>query len=123
MHQLALADFIAEGHFERNINRLRTLYRKKQEILKEAITEVFEDRIEVSGDGAGLHLLLEIDTDAPPEVLIEKAASIDIKLYPVESYYADPSTAPPCQIMFGFPTVPEDKFKIILDELKRVWGI
>lgn len=123
LHQLALADFIAEGHFERNINRLRTLYRKKQEILKEAITEVFEDRIEVSGDGAGLHLLLEIDTDAPPEVLIEKAASIDIKLYPVESYYADPSTAPPCQIMFGFPTVPEDKFKIILDELKRVWGI
>ena len=123
LHQLALADFIAEGHFERNINRLRTLYRKKQDALKEAIAEVFGDRISVSGEGAGLHLLLDINTDTPPAQLISQAASIDVKLYPVEPYYADPSQAPKCQIQFGFPTIPQDKFLPILQELKGLWKL
>ena len=123
LHQLALADFIAEGHFERNINRLRLLYRKKQEALQEAIEEIFGDRIHVSGEGAGLHLMLDIDTDTAPAELIRQAASIDIKLYPVEPYYADPADAPKCQIQFGFPTIPLEKFRPILQELKELWKL
>lgn len=122
LHQLALADFIANGYFERNINRLRTLYRKKQDELKAAISNIFREKIQFSGDGAGLHLLLDIDTDIQPEVLIEKAASIDVKLYSVKPYYADPAKAPKCQIQFGFPTIPQEQFAPILLQLKEVWG-
>lgn len=123
LHQLALADFIANGHFERNINRLRTLYRKKQDALKSAVIETFGSRVRVSGEGAGLHLLLDLDTDIPPEVLIEKAASIDIRLYSVKSCYADPARAPRCQLQFGFPTIPMEKFPMLLRQLKEVWEL
>lgn len=122
LHQLALADFIACGHFERNINKLRTLYRKKQDTLEEAALEVFGSKVKVSGGGAGLHLLLDFDTDIPPEILIEKAASIDVKLHSIKPHYADPAKAPKCQIQFGFPTIRVEKFKPILEDLKRVWG-
>lgn len=123
LHQLALADFIANGYFERNINRLRTLYRKKQDALKTTIANVFGEKIQVSGEGAGLHLLLDIDTDLSPETLIEKAASIDIKLYSVKPYYADSAKAPKCQIQLGFPTIPQEKFSSILTQLKKAWGL
>lgn len=123
LHQLALADFIANGCFERNVNRLRTLYRKKQDALKAAISKVFGETIRVSGEGAGLHLLLDIDTDIPPEVLIEEAASIDVKLYSVKPYYADCAKAPKCQIQFGFPTISQEQFVPILARLKEVWGL
>lgn len=123
LHQLALADFIANGHFERNINRLRTLYRKKQEALKSAIEEAFGSRVHVSGGGAGLHLLLDIDTDIPPEVLIEKAEASNIRLYSVKPYYANPEKAPKCQLQLGFPTIPQEMFASILKELKQVWEL
>jgi len=123
LHQLALADFMANGYFERNINRLRTLYAKKQDALKTAITEIFGDKIRVSGDGAGLHLLLDIDTNIAPEVLIAKAATADIKLYSVKPYYSDPSNAPKCQLQLGFPTIPMEKFSPILNELKQLWDL
>lgn len=123
LHQLALADFIAHGHFERNINRLRTLYRKKQDTLKAAIEDTFGNRVKVSGDGAGLHLLLDIDTDIPPEILMEKAAAAEIKLYSVKPYYADPSKAPKCQLQFGFPTIPLERFNDLLAELKKIWEL
>lgn len=121
LHQLALADFMANGSFERNINRLRTLYRKKQDLLKTAMNEVFGDQITISGDGAGLHLLVNIDTSTPPEILIEKASSCGIKLYSVKPYYANPSTAPKCQLQFGFPTIAMDDYRPVLMELKKIW--
>lgn len=122
LHQLALADFIATGNFERNIHRLRTLYRKKQDMLKASIEEIFGSRVKVSGGGAGLHLLLDIDTDIQPEVLIEKAAAAKIKLYSVRPYYADPSKAPKCQLQLGFPTIPLKQITPVLNELKELWG-
>lgn len=123
IHQLALADFMANGNFERNINRLRTLYRKKQEALKLALSDVFGSRVHISGDGAGLHLLLDLETDIPPEVLITQAKAIGIRLYSVAPYYADPTKVPKCQIQLGFPFVPQDAFSSILTELKNVWDL
>ncbi len=70
-----------------------------------------------------MHLLLDIDTDLPPETLIEKAASIDIKLYSVKPYYADSKKVPKCQIQLGFPTIPQEKFSLIRAHLKKVWGL
>lgn len=123
LHQLALADFIATGNFERNIRRLRTLYRKKQDTLKDALKDVFGSRVTVSGGGAGLHLLIDIDTDITPETLIEKAASIDIKLYSVKPYYADPAKAPKCQLQLGFPTISLNQIYPVLEELKAIWRL
>ena len=41
LHQLTLADFIASGSYQRHISRLRNNYRKKLNILMEAVDRVF----------------------------------------------------------------------------------
>ena len=123
LHQLALAEFISAGYYERHINRLRTLYKKKQSALLAAIYKVFENNIEVHGEGAGIHLLLNVKGTQCQEELIEKAESADIRLYPSCPLYAISSRCPDNQLLIGFPTVPEKSFKEIMMLLKDAWKL
>jgi GntR family transcriptional regulator/MocR family aminotransferase len=56
--QLALADFIGEGHFERHVRRARAHNAGRRIALLEAIEEHFGDRVEVCAAAAGIHILL-----------------------------------------------------------------
>ena len=121
LHQLILARFMADGHYERHINRLRTLYRKKMDMLRAAIEDVFGNRVEILGGEAGLHILLRVDTDLSSEELISRAGAKDIRLYSTRACYTDPENAPEHELMMGFPTVSEHDFPMIMQTLKRIW--
>lgn len=123
LHQLALADFIASGSYERHINRLRTTYRKKQAALLDALDQVFGDKITVSGGGAGIHLLLNVNSPLSQDELIEKAEKIGIRFYTTKVLYLDPANCPKSQLLLGFPTIPEDAFLRIALDLKKAWGM
>ncbi len=56
IEQCALADFLAEGHFERHIRRMRKLYGRRRTILREALRRHFAARVAISGDDSGMHL-------------------------------------------------------------------
>lgn len=121
LHQLALADFIREGNYERHINRLRTVYRKKQAALLAAIEQVFGERVSVSGGGAGIHLLLDVKSPLSQEQLIERAETVGIRFYSTKVLYMHPEDCPRSQLLLGFPTVPEKTFPQIMADLHRVW--
>lgn len=123
LHQLALADFIAAGSYERHINRLRTVYRKKQEMLLTAIQQVFGSRISVSGGGAGIHLLLDVKSPLSQEELIGRAASMGIRLYSTRALYMDAARCPDSQLLLGFPTIPEEDFPEIIKALRKSWDM
>lgn len=123
LHQLALADFIETGNYERHINRLRTLYRKKHEVLMNAITEVFGERVKVYGGGAGIHMMLDVDSPLPQEELIRRAEAVGIRFYSTSVLYLDETNCPKNQLLLGFPTVPTDQFHHILETLWRVWDM
>jgi len=56
-YQAVLADFIAEGHFERHIRRMRSLYGERQSVLVEAIHRELNGLIEVSRSDGGMHVV------------------------------------------------------------------
>ncbi len=58
--QLALADFIGEGHFERHVRRIRARNASRRAVLLQATAEHFGDRVEVQAADAGIHVLLRI---------------------------------------------------------------
>lgn len=122
LHQLALADFIREGYYERHINRLRTVYRKKQAALLSAIDQVFGNQISVSGGGAGIHLLLNVKSPLSQEELIERAETVGIRFYSTKVLYMNEENCPRSQLLLGFPTVPDEAFPQIMTDLQRVWG-
>ena len=123
LHQLALAEFMSAGYYERHINRLRTLYKKKQSALLTAIYDVFENNIQVYGEGAGIHLLFNVKGTLCQEELIEKAEAENIRLYSSRPLYAVSSRCPNNQLLIGFPTVPENSFKQIMMILKKAWEV
>jgi GntR family transcriptional regulator/MocR family aminotransferase len=67
LEQAAMARFMAEGHFERHVRRMRILYRDRQQILIDAATQHLGDRVRILPPDAGMTLiawLRQIDDDA-----------------------------------------------------------
>ena len=67
--QKVLFRFIQDGYFERHLNKMRNIYKRKREILVKNIIEL-NCGIEVIGADAGLHLLLRVNNDRRPVGII-----------------------------------------------------
>jgi len=90
--QLALLDFIREGHFERHLRRSRARNASRRAALLEAIERNFGDRAEVRGAEGGLHVLLwfrEIGSGRGREIR-QRAREVGVGVYPVTPFFARP---------------------------------
>jgi GntR family transcriptional regulator/MocR family aminotransferase len=90
--QLALADFIEQGHFERHMHRTTRRNRMLRTTLLDALAQQFGDRAEISGANAGLHMLAWIRrrNGRPIRSVAEKARQVGVGIYPVAPYYLTP---------------------------------
>lgn len=57
LHQMAMTDFIREGHFSRHIKRMRAVYMERRNAMTRAIRDEAGGLLEVAGDDAGLCVL------------------------------------------------------------------
>jgi len=87
--QLVLADFIAEGHFERHVRRVKAQNAKRRAAVLRTLAEVFGDRVRIEGSNAGLHLMLWFNDRPPGDTagIVEAAACAGVGVYPVGPYY------------------------------------
>lgn len=58
LEQAALADFIRDGHLERHIRRMRSIYRRRRDVMIDALDRHFGAGADVRGDAAGMHMLV-----------------------------------------------------------------
>ncbi|MCX5882913.1 MAG: PLP-dependent aminotransferase family protein [Deltaproteobacteria bacterium] len=83
LEQCTLAKFMEQGHWDRHVRRMRTLYKKKHDTLLRAVAHHFGDRAVIIGQGAGLHVVLQLPDNAPGEtVIINRALKKGIRLFP-----------------------------------------
>ncbi len=83
LEQITLAKFMELGHWERHIRRMRTIYKKKHDALLQAVEHHFGPRVEIMGQGAGLHVVLQLLANNLDETeLIGKAQEKGIGLFP-----------------------------------------
>lgn len=88
--QVTLAKFIAEGYFEKHINRMRNHYRGlRDELLAALRRSPLADRVRISEENAGLHFLMEVDTDRPDEELVRAAEREGLRISFVSQYYVE----------------------------------
>lgn len=122
LHQTALAHFISSGNYEKHINRLRTLYRKRQNALLTALNTVFGNGADIFGEGAGKHILLTLKNSLSQDELIKRAEDIGIRVYSTKVNYMNPADCPYSQILLGFATIPTCDLGSILEDLHHVWS-
>ena len=78
--QAVLEEFLKSGAFERHLNRMRKEYSKKHEILLEGL-KPFLKNFRVSGENAGLHVLLTSCRGRSEEWMKERARQNGVKVY------------------------------------------
>ena len=80
--QLTLAHFMKEGHWQRHINRMRNLNKKKHQAMIEALKRHLGDSFEIVAQGAGLSVhIVSTDPDFDYPGLKKRAAKNRIALY------------------------------------------
>jgi GntR family transcriptional regulator / MocR family aminotransferase len=105
LEQETLAEFISTGLYERQLRRVRRRNAASRHALLEALHEHVGDRGEVTGDGAGAHIVLWPDKRISEEVAIAAAASRGVGIYGVGRYFLRRPSRP--GIMLGYPRMGE----------------
>ena len=90
LEQRVLADFIAEGYFERHLRRARVRNAARRAALLAALDAELGDAVDVAGANAGLHVVAWLRDVAPAELrrLREEATRRDVGVHPVTPFYA-----------------------------------
>ena len=87
LEQQALADFIVEGHFERHLRRMRSLYAERREVLLEALRPL---PLDVYSAPAGIHCVGWLPEGITEQTVIELSTAQRLDLSPVSTFCIEP---------------------------------
>jgi GntR family transcriptional regulator/MocR family aminotransferase len=105
LDQLAFADFLDRGEFERHLRRMRPVYRRRRDALLAALRRELPD-FEPVGAAAGLHLVTYLPLGMDERTLIEAAARRGVALYGLAPYRLAGPGRP--GLVFGYATLDEE---------------
>jgi GntR family transcriptional regulator/MocR family aminotransferase len=105
LDQAVLADFIAEGHYERHLRRMRAAYRERLEGLLAAATTYCGGALRVRPVLTGLHAIADLD-GADDERVSREALSRGVEVMPMSLYFGRGPR--PNALLLGFGPVRPD---------------
>ena len=120
--QTILNEFIRDGYFERYLNKMRKVYKAKHDLIVAGCREL-EEQFVLSGENAGLHILLKSKTGKTEKELIECAAAYDIKVYGLSDGYITKERPETNTVILGYGGLSEEKIKKGMDKLKKAWSV
>lgn len=86
--QYTLLEFMENGRMGTHVNRLRTYYRRKRDAFIEALRRSpLGPHVEISGEKAGLHFLMKVDTQKMEEEVLGEAEREGIGLCSLSSFH------------------------------------
>ena len=118
--QYTLAKFIEEGYFEKHINRLRNYYHNKRNTIVETIKKSrLNQYVSISGEEAGAHFLMKIETKKPQEQLMENAKAQGIKLSPLSAYYKENREEIQNTYVMNYSSIELEKIEMVVTRLAK----
>ena len=121
LEQYVLADFIKEGHLERHLRRMRTLYSQRRQALVNSLHSKLGQYVTILGDSAGIHLMIQLSTDISDEEIIVCAAQMGIGLTSAAPFYLGNSRRN--QFLLGYANLEEKQIEEGISRLADVLGI
>lgn len=119
--QKILQKFLEEGYYERHLNKTRALYKSRHDTLLGCLKDM-KGNFSISGENAGVHLLLHFGRNVSEAELIEKAAGVGVKVYGLSEYYVEDSgDGREAVILLGYANMSEEKIREAAGLLKKAW--
>ncbi|CAN7161846.1 MULTISPECIES: PLP-dependent aminotransferase family protein [unclassified Pseudomonas] len=122
--QAVMAEFMAAGHFQRHIRRMRRAALSRRNCLLGGWPAEMTGVGSLPTVSAGLHMTVSVDSLARERRLIEQAESVGVEINGLSNYWLPDSRTPVDQragLVLGFAAVPEAAIKAALGRLKTVW--
>lgn len=118
--QMIVQRFIEDGHYERHLNKTRAMYKSRHDALIEALKPLM-DVCHISGEHAGVHLLLTFENGMSEEELIDKAERQNIKVYGLSDYQIGQSQQERATILLGYANLSEEQIQDAVRVLCECW--
>jgi GntR family transcriptional regulator / MocR family aminotransferase len=117
LEQETLAEFISCGMYERYLRRVRRRNAACRDALMESIDKYLGDRVEVTGDGGGAHVVLWPKRRIAEEVVLSAVASKGVGVYGISGYFMKSGRT---GIMLGYSRIRENQIREGIRRLSEV---
>jgi GntR family transcriptional regulator/MocR family aminotransferase len=101
LYQLALAEFLREGHFARHLRRMRGIYLQRRNALLAGLARHCADRLTVYNADAGLHLAVLLARGANDTDVVQRMARRGLTATALSTCYSGPGGRSGLLLGFG----------------------
>jgi GntR family transcriptional regulator/MocR family aminotransferase len=121
IEQKVLCRFIEDGYFERHLNKMRNIYKRKRELLVASLLRI-NPNIRILGADAGLHLLIQVPNKMDEEQLVHTASLVGVRVYQCSTYYTNLTDLPETpSILLGYAMITESAIEVSCKLLQKAW--
>ena len=119
--QMIVQRFIEEGYYERHLNKTRALYKNRHDTLIDGLKPLKKVCL-ISGEHAGVHLLLTFQDGRSEKELIRLAEEKDIRVYGLsECQIRETAEENLTTILLGYANLTEEQIKEAVKILCECW--
>ncbi|RST74383.1 PLP-dependent aminotransferase family protein [Siminovitchia acidinfaciens] len=121
LHQRSLQLFMESGEWQRHIRRMRKIYAKKHDLLLHTIKSVMGDNVEITGQNAGLHIAMQVNSAKSADELVQIAEEAGVKVYSTTANWISDQEQGTPLILLGFGGLSEKQIIDGIEQLHKVW--
>lgn len=124
--QITMARFMAEGHLDRHIRKMRTIYNANRKTLMTAVACNFKGHAAVSGASSGLHVRLAVMSVLSAKELIERGRQVGISIRPVTDFHVTAkanvfNTEAGSEFVLGYGGLSGEQIEVGIRRLAEAW--
>lgn len=114
IEQLALANFMKEGAFERHIRRIKKIYGRKNQLLVDAFQNNPSPLFELIGMGSGVHVMLRFKNQVNIIEMMNATKQLGIVFEGINGF--DQKNI----IVFSYSGIPDHQIEEVVDQIKAL---
>lgn len=116
--QAVLTEFIAAGHLERHLRKMRLCYERRRAVLVQTLYEYFGEAVEILGDSAGLHVMARLPLRLTDDEAVAKAAGVSVEICSAQVQYETSRNTG--EFVFGYTAINEAQIR---DGIHRIANV
>jgi GntR family transcriptional regulator/MocR family aminotransferase len=109
LEQMALADFLSEGHYARHIRRMVQHYRRRRDCLYHELSTTLDGLLDISVPEAGLELVGWLPPGVDDRRAVDLAGMMGVKVVAISRQSLEP--LPRGGLLFGFAGIDEEAMR------------
>lgn len=120
LYQLALTDFIEQGHFARHLRRMRSIYLQRRNALITSLQKHFGNSLIAYNADGGLHLCAFLPENIDDQEIAQNAAKHGVSVMPLSSCYVGKKSRN--GLVLGFACANESQIEAAAKVLSQIVG-